>query len=159
MSRRTAQRLTWNDRLHSDVLSHIQANAPITSAQLAERLNETAKAISVQIGILLSAGRIEAIDEHGKPIKTKGKTTPHYRPASLPTVATGPTAATHNTPWNGVCPGLNWAQSTLRPGCQDFLAVPSLRGQQRVPHRAPIAACVGKPLGPDEGGNRTRFQT
>jgi DNA-binding Lrp family transcriptional regulator len=38
--------------------------------------------------------------------------------------------------------GVNWANSTMRPGCQDFLKAPSLVHGQRVEHRAPIHGCV-----------------
>jgi DNA-binding Lrp family transcriptional regulator len=38
--------------------------------------------------------------------------------------------------------GVNWANSTMRPGCQDFLKAPSLVHGERVEHRAPIHGCV-----------------
>ena len=38
--------------------------------------------------------------------------------------------------------GVNWSNSTMRPGCQDFLKAPSLVHGERVPHRAPIHGCV-----------------
>ena len=38
--------------------------------------------------------------------------------------------------------GVNWANSTMRPGCQDFLNAPSLVHGERVEHRAPIHGCV-----------------
>ena len=31
--------------------------------------------------------------------------------------------------------GVNWSASMQRPGCQDHLQVPSLRGNRRIPHR------------------------
>ena len=31
--------------------------------------------------------------------------------------------------------GIDWSQAVQRPGCQDHLAVPSRRGDVRVPHR------------------------
>ena len=34
-------------------------------------------------------------------------------------------------PWRGI----DWSQAVQRPGCQDHLAVPSRRGDVRVPHR------------------------
>jgi hypothetical protein len=38
--------------------------------------------------------------------------------------------------------GVNWASSTMRPGCQDFLKAPSLVHGERIEHRAPIHGCV-----------------
>jgi hypothetical protein len=38
--------------------------------------------------------------------------------------------------------GVNWANSTMRPGCQDFLNAPSLVQGEQVPHRAPMHGCV-----------------
>ena len=38
--------------------------------------------------------------------------------------------------------GVNWSNSTMRPGCQDFLKAPSLVHGERVEHRAPIHGCV-----------------
>ena len=34
--------------------------------------------------------------------------------------------------------GVDWSHSTMRPGCQDFLACPSRRSDGLHPHRAPI---------------------
>ena len=34
--------------------------------------------------------------------------------------------------------GVDWSMSIHRPGCQDFLKHPSLRGGERYPHRPPI---------------------
>lgn len=31
-----------------------------------------------------------------------------------------------------------------RPGCQDFLDIPSRRGDERVPYMEPLGMCVGK---------------
>ena len=36
-------------------------------------------------------------------------------------------------PWRGV----DWSVSTMRPGCLDHERIPSLRGDQRVPHMPP----------------------
>jgi hypothetical protein len=38
--------------------------------------------------------------------------------------------------------GVNWASSTMRPGCQDFLDAPSLVHGEHIPHRAPMHGCV-----------------
>jgi len=38
--------------------------------------------------------------------------------------------------------GVNWASSTMRPGCQDFLKAPSLVHGQPVEHRAPMHGCT-----------------
>lgn len=43
-------------------------------------------------------------------------------------------------PWTGV----DWTASTMRPGCQDFLAVPSLQPNgDRKAHNTPTYACIG----------------
>ena len=38
--------------------------------------------------------------------------------------------------------GVNWASSTMRPGCQDHLQIPSLMNEERIPHRTPVHGCV-----------------
>ena len=44
-----------------------------------------------------------------------------------------PTEQRQFTPWRGV----DWSVSTMRPGCLDHERIPSLRGDQRVPHMPP----------------------
>lgn len=38
--------------------------------------------------------------------------------------------------------GIDWERSTLRPGCQDFLKVPTLVDGKRKDHVAPVHGCV-----------------
>lgn len=38
--------------------------------------------------------------------------------------------------------GTDWTQSTLRPGCQDFLKAPALVNGKRKDHVAPVHGCV-----------------
>lgn len=42
--------------------------------------------------------------------------------------------------------GVDWTTSTLRPGCKDFLDVPSRQADGSTkPYGPPIYACVGLP--------------
>lgn len=43
---------------------------------------------------------------------------------------------------SGEFKGVDWSNSTMRPGCQDFLKAPSLVHGERVEHRPPIHGCV-----------------
>ncbi len=156
MSRAANHRLTSVGRLNSRVLAHLQAHGPTNTLDLAVALSETRKAISVSVGELMLADQVHRTTADGTPTKEK---TSIYAAGTTQTATAAPrTLPAKSEPWNGVAKGLNWAQSTLRPGCQDFLAIPSLRGQERHPHRTVVPMGAGKPLGPDSGPARTRFQ-
>lgn len=38
--------------------------------------------------------------------------------------------------------GVDWSNATDRPGCQDFLSLPSLQQGRETPHKLPIYGCV-----------------
>ncbi len=131
-------RLTHNTRLRSAVLAHVQAHGPIDSQSIANHLGEARKAVSVSIGKLTASGHIHLVDQHGAPTQKHKAATRLYAPKPQASIATAPMPRNAQGSWDGKARGLNWAQSTLRPGCQDFLAVPSLRGEERHPHRPSI---------------------
>jgi hypothetical protein len=54
----------------------------------------------------------------------------------------GSVAPKRETPEYKPFGGVNWASSTMRPGCQDFLKAPSVVHGQPVEHRAPMHGCT-----------------
>ncbi|MDD2730379.1 hypothetical protein [Malikia sp.] len=85
-----------------------------------------------------------AMTKPAKPAKPAAPPDPPPRtviwPADLQ-IQTAPTSA--HLAARGSFGGVNWANATQRPGCQDHLLHPSRRGDQRVPPQGLISGCVG----------------